>query len=138
MVAATKMPPNTVENDLYTCVIDQEEKTISITTDLGPEVARRVAEFEAGRSEIGISLIFAVEHEPDSRVYLFRLRYGGCLPDEGTSLTGEDQYKDLAQQKGRVGPGCPHSRKGDSSKCSLCIAAREKAELIALIKAGKL
>lgn len=139
MVAAMKaMPSNIIENDLYKCVMDLEEKTITITTDLGPEVARRIAEFEAGRSSVNISLVFGVEESHGHRIYMFRLRYGGCLADEGTGPVGEDQYKELAVRKGGVASGCPHSRKADPRTCSQCIAAREKAELIALIKEGKL
>lgn len=137
MVAAVAIS-NTVENELYTCSIDLEERTITITTDLGAEVARRVAEFEAERSHVSISLIFGVENQANSRVYIFRLKHGGCLEDDGNVRGDSDPYKDLVVKSQATGIGCPHSKRGSPQTCSLCQDAREKAELVALIKAGKL
>lgn len=126
-----------IDNELYRCTIDLEEKVVSVTTDLGPEMARRIAEFEAGKSDVGISLIFT-DTDPSKRTYQFRLRHGGCMADEGRNEIGEDSYKELAARKEGLTVGCPHSRKGDKRTCSLCIAAAERAEIIRLVKAGKL
>lgn len=126
-----------IDNELYRCIIDLEEKVVSVTTDLGPEMARRIAEFEAGKSDVGISLIFT-DTDPAKRTYQFRLRHGGCMVDEGKNEIGEDSYKELAARKEGLARGCPHSLKGDAKTCSLCIAAAERLEIIRLVKAGKL
>ena len=122
-----------VENELYTCRINDEETMVTITTELGHEFARRFAEFETGKDSVNISLTFV--GEKNGTIYLFRLRYPGCLPGEFQE-TGEDRYKELAAKRGQHGIGCKHSRK--VGPCSLCDAERERLELIALIKAGKL
>lgn len=130
--------PNVVRTELYECVIDEAENTVSITTEHGPDAARRFAEFEATKTSVRISLIFNLEEHTNSKVYLFRIRAGGCMEDSDVETSGKaDRYQDLVLKPGEQ-VGCPHSRKGSPKTCSLCIAIKEKQELIALIKAGKL
>lgn len=125
--------PYVIVTDSYRCVIDETESTISITTELGSAAARKIAEFEAERAHIPISLIFFNE-DIKSRTYVFRLGYPGCMEDAVDASEG-DRYKDFT---GRHTPGCPHSKKGSPATCSQCIAKAERLKLIALVKAGKL
>jgi hypothetical protein len=135
-VSSTVNPSIVIETEIYRCVIDVAESMVSITTDLGPVAARRFAEFEADRANVSVSLIFSNDGT-ESKTYLFRLRHLGCLEDEGKGPT-EDPYQDLTQKKVVNPTGCPHSKRTTRATCSLCIQAAEKAELVRLIKEGKL
>lgn len=138
MESMLSLDQRVIENELYRCVIDTEENVVTVTTDLGPDVARRIAEFEARKVRVSISLVFGVEGRGAKRHYLFRLRGVGCMEDTDESQTPtKDPYKDLVQKPSRS-VGCAHSRRGDPATCSQCVTSREKAELVALIKAGKL
>jgi hypothetical protein len=126
-----------VENSSYRCVIDIEgERTISVTTDLGPTAARRIAEFEADRVSVTISLVYHADEQ--KKHYVFRLRPGGCMEDDGAHVEQPQQDRYDSNTKKTLNRGCPHSRKGSPSTCSLCIAAAERLEIIRKIKAGEL
>ena len=125
-----------IKTELYEATIGVEGNTITIVTPHGHDAARRFAEFEVDRLHVSISVVFFVEEANASRAYVFRLRNGGCMEDTNTH-TPNDRYADMVNG-GRDQGGCPHSRRGSPSKCSLCVAAAEKAELVRLIKAGKL
>lgn len=116
---------------MYTANFDYFGNTISIKTDLGDKAARRFAEFEAERVNVSISTIF---NEKDGKVYVFRLRAGGCLEDAPV----EDKTERFKDGGTKTRGGCPHSRRGSPATCSMCVQAMEKASLVEMIKKGLL
>ena len=127
MVAtASAVGNDVVETELYRCVLDREEKTISITTSHGAEAARRFAEFEADRLQVSISLIFGVGNSP--RTYIFRLR-GGCMEDSDDidlpRHSGSEVEVDAKPKTNR----CPHGNAPHS-----CATCRERMDAIVKAK----
>jgi hypothetical protein len=118
---------------MYDVTFFEDGSRLVITTEYGEKVARRFAQFESGKDDIGISLIYTEKTE-GKKSYIYRIAPSQCLPDEIKDKT----HRGVSSVNANTGPGCPHSKFGWPHRCTTCIAAKERLELIAAIKRGEL